>query len=171
MKNVLLLLVLGGSIFCPLLSDAADEGHSGGQSLSTEFQWIILGSNVSQITTGMRATHHHWYGEFSLGGLSAQDNRESAFFLGLNLGRKVPLSSRVFLGLDLGYRHVIPDGSDQPTIDTDKFFTLDARLKLEVILGRHMSVFVGGGTTRYGRYSGEADSSTRGSVFWGVGLL
>jgi hypothetical protein len=138
----------------------------------TEFQWVTMGSDITQITTGLRVTHHHWYANTSMGGLSGFDNRENAFFLSLNLGRRFPLKSWLFLGADFGYRHVIPGGSDNPAIDTGKYFTLDGRIKLEVVLGRHMSVFVGGATTNiYQGYSLGSDNVNKGSVFWGVGLL
>ena len=72
----------------------------------------------------------------------------------------------------MGYRHVIPDDSDNPAIDTGKYFTLEGRLKLEVVLGKHMSLFLGGATTRvFQGYSLGSDTVGKGSVFWGVGLL
>ncbi len=152
-----------------LAQEPASEGY---RPPDTDKQWATYGSSITQITTAFRYTHHHWYGEIGMGGLSAFDNRENAFFLGLNLGRRLPLIPRLFLGADLGYRHVIPDGSDNPAIDTGKYFTLDARLKLEVVLGKHMSVFVGGATTNiYQGYSLGSDTVNKGSVFWGVGLL
>jgi len=151
---------------------AEEVAPSGYIAPATEFQWVTSGSNITQIVTGLRYTHHHWYGETTIGGLSAFDNRENAFFLGLNLGRRFLLIPRLYLGADLGYRHVIPDGSDNPAIDTGKYFTLDARLKLEVVLGKHMSVFLGGATTNiYQGYSLGSDTVNKGSVFWGVGLL
>ena len=151
---------------------AEEAASSGYRAPDTEFQWVTSGSSITQIVTGLRYTHHHWYGEASVGGLSAFDNRENAFFLGLNLGRRFQLIPRLFLGADVGYRHVIPDGSDNPEIDTGKYFTLEGRLKLEVVLGKHMSVFVGGATTNiYQGYSLGSDTVSKGSVFWGVGLL
>ena len=167
-----LALVLTLGFLTPVGALAGEDAPTGYQGPDTEFQWITFGSSITQITTGFRATHHHWYGELSIGALSAFDNRENAFFLGLNLGRRFQIIPRLFLGADLGYRHVIPDGSDNPEIDTGKYFTLDGRLKLEVVLGKHMSVFLGGATTNiYQGYSLGSDTVHKGSVFWGVGLL
>ncbi len=151
---------------------AGEDVPSGYQAPDTEFQWVTSGGSITQIVTGLRYTHHHWYGEASIGGLSAFDNRENAFFLGLDLGRRFQLIPRLFLGADLGYRHVIPDGSDDPAINTGKYFTLEGRLKLEVVLGKHMSVFVGAAATNiYQGYSLGSATVGKGSVFWGVGLL
>lgn len=164
------LLVLTLSL--PAAAHAQDSSSSGYRAPDTEFQWVTTGSSITQIATAFRTTHHHWYGEIGIGGLSGFDNRENAFFLGLNLGRRFLLVPRLFLGADLGYRHVIPDGSDDPAIDTGKYFTLEGRLKLELVLGKHMSVFLGAGTTSiYQGYSLGSDTVGKGSVFWGVGLL
>ena len=168
----ILALVLATGLFFPQNAMAGEDPSSGYQAPDTEFQWVTSSSTITQISTAFRATHHHWYGEVGIGGLSAFDNREDAFFLSLNLGRRFQLIPRLFLGADLGYRHVIPDGSDNPAIDTGKYFTLEGRLKLEVVLGKHMSVFLGGATTNiYQGYSLGSDTVGKGSVFFGVGLL
>jgi hypothetical protein len=167
-----LALILTLGLVAPVDVLAGEESPSGYQAPDTEYQWVTSGSDITQIVTGLRYTHHHWYGEASIGGLSAFDNRENAFFLGLNLGRRFQLIPRLYLGADVGYRHVIPDGSDNPAIDTGKYFILEGRLKLEVVLGKHMSVFVGGAATNiYQGYSLGSDTVGKGSVFWGVGLL
>jgi len=142
------------------------------QDATTDFQWITHGSNITQITTGARGLYDNWYGEATVGGFSAFADRENSFFLGLNLGYKIPLATWLYLGGDLGYRHVIPDGSENPDINTDRFFTLEARLKLEFVLGRHMSVFIGAGRANiYQGYSLGSDTIRENVVFWGVGLL
>ena len=137
-----------------------------------DFQWITLGTSITHITTGVRFSHQGWYAEGSLGGLRAVENRESSFFLGLNLGRTFPLNSWLLAGFDVGGRHIIPDGSDNPASDTGQFFSLDARIKLEAILNRHMSVFLGGGATSiYQGYSLGSDTVSKSVFFLGVGLL
>ncbi|MCK9994949.1 MAG: hypothetical protein KAH56_01575 [Candidatus Krumholzibacteria bacterium] len=165
-----LILTLGLVLPCVVL--AQEDAPLAYQASDTEFQWVTSGSDITQITTGLRYTHHNWYGEASIGGLSAFDNRENAFFLGLNLGRRFQLIPRLYLGADVGYRHVIPDGSDDPAIDTDKFFTLEARLKLEIVLGKHLSAFIGVAATNiYQGYSLGSDTVGKESIFFGVGLL
>jgi|GEM_PF-3525568 len=172
MTRILPVLVLVLLVGTPVQAADDPTAPSGYQAPITEFQWVTTGSGITSIATAFRATHHHWYGETGMGGLSAFDNRENAFFLSLNLGRRFSLIPRLYLGVDLGYRHVIPDGSDNPDIDTSKYFTLEGRIKLELVLGRHMSVFLGGATTNiYQGYSLGSDTVHKGSVFWGVGLL
>lgn len=169
-RGSFLALVLGFLIQGAALAE--ETPPAGYQAPTTEFQWVTSGGSITRITTAFRATHHHWYGELGIGGLSGFDNRENAFFLGLNLGRRFELVPRLFLGADLGYRHVIPDGSDDPAIDTGKYFTLEGRLKLEVVLGQHLSMFLGAGTANIHQgYSLGSDTVHKGSVFWGVGLL
>jgi hypothetical protein len=151
---------------------AQEDPPSGYQAPDTEFQWVTSGSDITQIVTGLRYTHHNWYGEASMGGLSAFDNRENAFFLSLYLGRRFQIVPRLYFGPDVGYRHVIPDGSDDPAIDTGKYFTLEARLKLELVLGRHLSAFIGVAATNiYQGYSLGSDTVGKESIFFGVGLL
>lgn len=142
------------------------------QGSDLDFQWVTFGTNITQISTGARFTFHDWYSETCLGGFSAFEDQESSFFLSQTFGRRFALNSWLYFGADLGLRRVIPDGSDNPVVNTGKFLTLDARLKLEAVVDRHLSFFFGGGSTRV--Y--EGDSFGSGSfvetvVFWGVGLL
>ncbi len=142
------------------------------QEPALDFQWITYGTDITEITTGARFIHHNWYSETCLGGFSAFDNRESAFFLSQNLGRRFSLASWLYVAGDLGYRHIIPDGSENPAIDTGKYFTLEARLKLEANYNQHLSAFVGIGSTNiYNGYSLSSDSHNETILFWGVGLL
>ena len=151
---------------------AQEDAPSGYQAPDTEFQWVTSGSDITQIVTGLRYTHHNWYGELNIGGLSAFDNRENAIFLGLGLGRRFQIVPRLYFGPDVGYRHVVPDGSNDPTIDTGKYFTLEARLKLELVLGRHLSAFIGVAATNiYQGYSLGSETVGKTSIFFGVGLL
>ncbi len=156
----------------PLGALAEDTDASDSTPFITDFQWITYGSNITQITTGLQFSHKRWYTELTLGGFSAYDNREAAFFLGLNLGHRFPVKSWLNLTADLGYRHIIPDGSDNPAMDTSKFSTLDVRIRLEAVLGRYMSVFIGGATTNiYTDSSFGTVDTNENSIFWGVGLL
>lgn len=142
------------------------------QEPSLDFQWITYGSDITEITTGARFIYHDWYSESCFGGFSAFDNRESAFFLSQNLGRRFALTKWLHLAGDVGYRHIIPDGSDNPTIDTGKYFTFDARLKMEATYNKHLSAFIGVGSTKiYNGYSLGSDSINETILFWGVGLL
>ncbi|RKX30701.1 MAG: hypothetical protein DRP71_14610, partial [Verrucomicrobia bacterium] len=87
-------LVLALGLFFPWSALAGEDAPSGYQAPDTEFQWVTTTSTITQISTAFRATHHHWYGEIGIGGLSAFDNREDAFFLRLNLGRRFQLIPR-----------------------------------------------------------------------------
>ncbi len=156
----------------PQAGFAEDSATPESSSFITDFQWVTYGSGITQITTGFQFSHARWYTELTAGGFSAFDNRESSFFIGLNFGHRFPVNSWLFLAVDLGGRKVIPDGSDNPTINTGKFFTLDGRLRVEAVLGKHMSVFIGAATTNiYQDDSFKAVDTREGSIFWGVGLL
>jgi len=141
--------------------------------LGTGWQWVTAGSNVTQITTGARVTWlNNWYGQADIGGYSATDDFEANFFLGANGGRRLALHRRVHLAVELGYRHIMPDDTDDPAVNTDRHFSLSARLKLELTLNRHFGAFIGTGIDRlYRGYSlGSAHRDT-GLFFWGVSLL
>ncbi len=165
-----IILVIGANIPPVTLAQEMEAPETSPPGL--DIQWITWGSNITQITTGIRLTRSDWYVEAAIGGFSAFENRENAFFLGINLGRRVFILDWLYLGTDLGYRHIMPGESDNTAILADSYFTLDARLKLEVILGEHLSAFVGAGTTNiYHSDSPESNHSNEGSIFWGVGLL
>jgi len=168
----LLILTLILAFSLPQVGYSEDSDAPESTSFITDFQWITCGSDITQITTGLQFSHTRWYTELTMGGFSAFDNRENAFFLGLNLGHRFPVNSWLFLAADLGGRIVIPGGSDDPTINTEKFITLDGRLRIEAVLGKHMSVFIGAGTTNiYHDQSFNSVDTHQGSIFWGVGLL
>ncbi len=163
-----LVLVILLSIYLPPACLAEEESLS----FVTDFQWVTHWSGITQYTTGFQFSHNLWYTELTCGGLSAFEDREASFFLGLNVGRRFPLKPWLFVAADVGLRHVLPSGTDNPIINTDKFYTLDARLRLEVVLGRYMSCFVGVSTTNF--YEDESfgsDNINKGSVFLGVGLI
>jgi hypothetical protein len=166
------LLALVVLLMIPVVGMAEDGPPSGYHPPDRDFQWATSGGNIIQIATAARYIHHDWYGELGIGGLSAFENRENAIFLSLYLGRRFALIPRLYLGADIGYRHVIPDGSDNPDIDVTKYFTLEGRLKLEVVIGKHFSAFVGGGyNNAYQGYSLGSDTVGKTTIFWGVGLL
>lgn len=174
MKQVwtIILFMALTALLWPLAAQAADPPSPGYEPPAKDFRWVTEGSNITQIATGFWFERHHWYAQLGIGGLSAFNNRENAFFLSLQAGRRFPLIPRLYLAADLGYRHVIPDGSDNPVIDTGKYFTLEGRLRLEVVLAKHLSVFAGGGYAKiYDGYSFGSDTTDKGTVFWGVGLL
>jgi hypothetical protein len=156
----------------PQAAFAEDSAAPESSSFITDFQWVTYGSGITQITTGLQFSHARWYTELTMGGFSAYDNREAAFFIGLNFGHRFPVNSWLFLAADLGGRKVMPSGSDDPTINTGKFLTLDGCLRLEAVLGKHMSVFIGAATTNvYQDNSFNTVDTREGSIFWGVGLL
>ncbi len=164
--SILMALVL------PPASMAGEDPLPESTRFITDFQWITFGSGITQYTTGFQFSHNLWYTELTCGGFSAFDNREASFYLGLNFGRRFPLKSWLYVAADVGLRHVLPSGTDNPTINTEKFYTLDGRLRLEAVLGRYMTCFVGASTTNI--YEGDSFSSVdtnKGSVFWGVGLF
>lgn len=160
------------TFFLPLAALAGDAPASESTPFITDFQWITYGSGITQYTTGFQFSHNLWYTELTCGGFSAFDHREDAFFLGLNAGRRFHIKSWLFVAADVGLRHVLPSGTDDPSINTEKFYTLDGRLKLEAVLGKHMSCFVGASTTNiYEEDSFGSDKINKGSIFWGVGLI
>lgn len=157
------------SLLIPCMATAQETDSS---SIISDFQWITHGSGNTQITTGAQFSHGRWYTELTMGGFSAHGNREDAFFLGLNLGHRFPINSWLFLGADLGLRNVIPGGSDNPIINTGKYLTLDGRLRIEAVLGRNMSIFIGAASTNiYTDNSFNSVDTREESIFWGVGLL
>ncbi len=160
------------ALFLPLASMAGEDPAPESTRFITDFQWITNTSGITQYATGFQFSHSRWYTELTCGGFSEFDNREASFFLGLNLGRRFPLNSWLNVAADVGLRHVLPSGTEDPTINTEKFYTLDGSLRLEVILGRNMACFVGASTTNI--YEGDSFSSVdinKGSAFLGVGLF
>jgi len=140
--------------------------------LGQGWQWVTMGSNVSQITTGARYSWQHWYGQFNMGGYTAAYGFENNFFIGADAGYRIALHKRWHLRTELGYRHLMPDGSDDPAVMLDHHFSLSGRLLLEVSLNEHIALFVGTGIDRlYTGYSLGSPHHNRGIVSWGVSLL
>ncbi len=151
---------------------AAAQPATTTETLGSGLQWVTSGSNVTQITTGGRYTWRDWYGQLDMGGYSATEDFENNFFLGLSGGRRVALHRHLHLGGELGYRHIMPDGTDDPAINTEHHFSLSLRLKLELSLNRHLGFFIGTGIDwLYSGYSLGSPKNDEGLVFWGVSVL
>lgn len=134
--------------------------------------WIIQGSNLAAVSTGVRTTVNNWYSVLSAGYGDQQGDVEESLFLGWNYGYGFRLGRAWTLGADLGFVHIIPESQDDPTLNDALHFALQARLLIEARLGRKVALFAGGGVSSvYSEYSSSAQQETEPHVVLGISLF
>lgn len=134
--------------------------------------WIIQGSNLAAVSTGVRTTVNNWYSVFSTGYGDQQGDVEDSLFLGWNYGYGFRLGRAWTLGADLGFVHIIPRSQDDPTLNDALHFAVQARLLIEARLGRNEALFAGGGVSSiYSDYSSSAQQETEPHVVLGISLF
>ena len=107
--------------------------------------WITYTSNLSLINTGVRTTVNRFYSMLTLGGYNIEEDVEDTAFLNWNFGYEIPLSDAWGLGLDLGYVHIMPKASSDPTVNDRLHFATQARALAEVRLSPKFTLFAGVG--------------------------
>jgi len=139
---------------------------------SGDVDWIVAGSNLAMVSTGVRTTVNRWYSVLSVGYGDQQGDVEESAFLAWNYGRVFPLGRTWNLDIDLGFVHIIPEHQDDPELNDRLHFAVQARALAEVQLGKTVAVFAGGGVSSiYSEYSSSAKQETEPHVVLGVSLF
>lgn len=134
--------------------------------------WLIFGSNLASIGTGVRTTVNRWYSILWAGYGDQQGDVTETAFLGWNYGYSFNLGKHWSLGVDLGYAHIMPEKQDDPQLNDALHYALQARALVEVRLGRKVALFAGGGiSTVYSEYSTNAQKETEPNVVLGISLF
>jgi hypothetical protein len=134
--------------------------------------WIIFGSNLAAINSGVRTTVNRFYSMLTVGYGDLQGDVDNSLFLTWNYGYAIPLSDAWSIGLDLGFVHITPESSDDPDLNDELHFALQARALAEVRLGRKLAIFAGGGVSSvYSEYSSDASQETEPLFVAGVSLF
>ena len=134
--------------------------------------WVTFGSSLAAINTGVRTTVNRFYSMLTVGSGDLQGDIEEAVFLTWNYGYAIPLSKAWSIDVDLGFAHIIPESSDDPDLNDELHFALQARALAEVRFGRKVAAFAGGGVSSvYSEYSSNATQKTEALVVAGVSLF
>lgn len=134
--------------------------------------WVVFGSNLATIGTGVRTKVNRWYSILWAGYGDSQGDISEAGFLGWNYGYSFNLGKHWSLGVDLGYAHIMPESKDDPELNDSLHYALQARALVEVRLGRKVAVFAGGGISSvYSEYSTNAQKETEPNVVLGISLF
>ena len=144
-------------------------------NVDTDFggtDWVIFGSNLATVGTGVRTTVNRWYSVLWAGYGDQQGDITETGFLGWNYGYSFDLGKHWSLGVDLGFVNIMPESKDDPELNDSLHYALQARALVEVRLGRKMSVFAGGGVSSvYSEYSTNAQKETEPNVVLGISLF
>jgi len=137
-----------------------------------ETDLITFASTFSVYNIGIRTTVNRFYSMLTLGVFDVETERSEVGFATWNFGYSFPVSKLFSLGADLGYSHVVPDGSDDPTVNTNNHPALQARALIEARFSPKFSIFGGGGVVNeWSEYGSGATSEARGLGFLGVSLF
>ncbi len=130
-----------------------------------------FGSTLSAANVGVRTIVNGFQSTLAAGGPDLEGDVETAAFLSWMYGYRFALGETVSLGADIGFSHIMPEKSDDPTENDRLHFALLARLLPEVQLSPKVSIFAGPGlATIFDEYSQHAGSSTEALVTGGLAV-
>ncbi|MGH7724981.1 MAG: hypothetical protein ACREOU_06085 [Candidatus Eiseniibacteriota bacterium] len=122
---------------------------------------VAFGSTLSAANVGVRTTVNRFQSTLSAGGIDLQGDVETAAFLTWNYGYRFPLGGAWSLGADVGFTHIMPEKTDDPTDHDRLHFALLGRLLPEVQVSPAVAIFAGPGfATIFDEYSQHAGSET-----------
>jgi len=137
-----------------------------------DVDWVVFGSNLAAIGTGVRTTVNRWYSILWAGYGDQQGDVENAGFIGWNYGYSFPIGGKWKLDVDLGFVNIMPEVQTDPEVNDKVHYALQARALLEVRLADNFSAFAGGGVSSiYSEYSSNAQQETEPNVVLGISLF
>lgn len=136
-----------------------------------DVDWITYASNLATINTGVRSIYRHFYSFLAIGVGDLQDSRNDTAFLSWHYGYAVPVAGRWKFGADLGYVHIMPTPSADPSVNTKNQFAIQARGTAEIVFSENFKIFGGVGVSqRFSAYSSSNSSTTDPLVMLGFSL-
>ena len=134
--------------------------------------WVVFGSNLASVGTGVRTTVNRWYSVFWAGYGDQQGDVKETGFVGWNYGYSFPLSKKWNLDVDLGFVNIMPEAQDDPDVNDKLHYALQARALVEVRFSPKFAAFAGGGVSSiYSEYSSNAQQETEPNVVLGISLF
>jgi hypothetical protein len=134
--------------------------------------WVSFATNLAAFNTGVRTSQHGFYSMLSAGVGDVQDERVDSGFITWNYGYGFGLSSRWTLDADLGFVHIMPHKSDDPSKNTRLHYAGQARVLGEYRWSRKGAIFFGGGLSVIAsEYSSDASTETEPLAVLGISLF
>lgn len=123
--------------------------------------WVTYFSSYSLINTGLYSGVNGWYSMLTLGVNDLEDERGGTIFLSAHSGHEFDVHAPWKIAGDVGFVHVMPQTSDDPTINDRLHFALQARLLVERSFADRWRAFAGGGVNVvWNEYSKQATPDT-----------
>ncbi len=133
--------------------------------------WVTFASSYAAINTGVRTSLRGFYSMFTIGLGDVVDEREDTGFLTWNYGYAFDIARRWRLDTDLGFVHVVPEPSDDPSVNDRLRYALQARALGELRVGDRTTIFGGAGmSTVFSEYSTDATTEVEPLVVVGISL-
>ena len=153
------------------MSETPDKPEDQGSG-QPQLDWITYASNLSLVNTGVRTTVNRYYSMLTVGGHDVEADVSDTAFLTWNFGYQIPLGEKWGLGWDLGYSHIMPKNSDDPAVNDNLHFAIQARILGEIRFSPKFAMFAAGGVSSiFSEYSSSATSELKPLIAWGVSLF
>lgn len=150
------------------------DGHQFGlvnYSQTGGTDWVSFATNLVTFSTGIRTSLHGFYSMFSAGIGDLQDERGNTGSITWNYGYGFGLTPRWTLDADLGYVHLMPRGTDDPSKNGRLHYAVQARALGEYRWGPKTALFFGGGVSAVvSEYSMDASTEFEPLAVLGVSL-
>jgi hypothetical protein len=131
---------------------AAENGYKG---------WVTYASSYSAINTGLYSGVGGWYSMLTVGAGDVDDERSDTLFFSWHYGRHFELRSPWRIDADLGFVHVVPQPSDDASVNDRLHFAGQARVMVDRAVSDRWRVFAGGGLNAvWSEYSKQATADT-----------
>jgi hypothetical protein len=103
--------------------------------------WLVYGTNLSVGNLGFRTDVNGWLSTVSVGYGDAQGDQSEAGTLAWHFGRRILGSVDRWLAVEVGWVHIMPDGSDDPEVNDRPHPAFQFRVSGEVGLTRRLAVW------------------------------
>jgi hypothetical protein len=133
--------------------------------------WVTFGSSLGAVNTGLRTSLRGFYSMFTLGVGDLMDNRKDTAFASWHYGYAIPVAAKWSIDADIGYLHIMPSSSSDPSVNDRMHFAIQVRLMGEVRVSEKTRIFAGTGlSTVVSEYSSDAPADTDPLIVAGVSL-
>ncbi len=123
--------------------------------------WLFYASNLSLANIGYRTEVNGWVSTLSGGYGDNQGSQSDAGFLGWNFGHRLLGREHTWLGVDVGYVHIMPRSSDDPAVNVRPHPAFQLRLTGDVGVASWLNLWGAVGVSAIGEsYDSGSDSET-----------
>jgi hypothetical protein len=133
--------------------------------------WMFYTTNLSMANAGFRTDVNGWVSSLSLGFGDAQGSTSTTLNVAWNYGRRILGSPGKSLGVDVGWVHIIPEATDDPTKNDRLHGAFQGRVTGDIGLNEGLGLWAAAGfSTIFAEYDRDAPSETELLLAGGVVL-